>query len=82
MNTLLSDGTLVLETNPWNDDSRQTKTPTILDDPKEVKKGRQKELNTLREVGLMTTVKRASAAGKRVIQMRWVDRGKDGCVKS
>ena len=47
-----------------------------------MKKGRQKELNSLREVGVMKTVKRSSAAGKRVIQTRWVDREQDGCVKS
>ena len=57
----------------------QRKILTILDDRKEEKKGRQKEL---REVGVMTTVKRASAAVKRVIQTRWLGREKDGCVKS
>ena len=55
---------------------------TILDDPEEVMKERQKELNSLKEMGVMTAVKRATAAGKRVIQTRWVDREKDGCVKS
>ena len=81
-NTLLSDETRVLETNPWNDDSGQTKIQTILDDPKEVQKGRQKEPNSLREMGVMTTVKRASAAGTRMIRTRRVDREKVGCVKS
>ena len=33
-------------------------------------------------MGVMTTVKRPSAAGKRVIQTQWVDLEKDGCVKS
>ena len=69
VNTLLGDETRV-ETNPWNDDSGQARILTILDDPKEVKKGRQKELNSLREMGLMTTVKQSSAAGKRVKQTR------------
>ena len=55
---------------------------TILDDPKEVMKGRQKELNSLKEMGVVTAVKRTTATGKRVIQTRWVDREKDGCVKS
>ena len=55
---------------------------TILDDPKEVMKGRQKELNSLKEMGVMTAAKKTAAAGKRVIQTRWVDREKDGCVKS
>ena len=44
--------------------------------------GRQKELNTLIEMGAMTPVKRSEAVGKRVIQTRWVDREKDGRVKS
>ena len=30
----------------------------------------------------MTAVKRTTAAGKRVIQTRWFDQEKDGCVKS
>ena len=30
----------------------------------------------------MSAVKRTTAVGKRVIQTRWVDREKDGCVKS
>ena len=55
---------------------------TILDDPKEVMKGRQKELNSLKEMGAKTDAKRTKAAGKRVIQTRWVDREQDGCVKS
>ena len=45
-------------------------------------KGRQKELNSLRETGAMTAVKRSDAFGKRVIQTRWTDREKDGRVKS
>ena len=55
---------------------------TVLDDPKEMKKGRQKELNSLKEMGALTAVKRSEAVGKRVIQTRWLDRGKDGRVKS
>ena len=62
--------------------SRQTQIFAFLDDPKDAKKGRQKEMNSLREVGVMTIVKRSSAAGHRVEQTRWVDRGNDGCVKS
>ena len=45
-------------------------------------KGRQKELNSLKEMGAMTAVQRPEAAGKRVIQTRWVDREQDGRVKS
>ena len=41
VNTVLSDETSVLETNPWNDDPEQTKILTILDDPKKVKKERR-----------------------------------------
>ena len=51
VNTLLGDETST-DTNPGNDDSRQTKILKILDDPKEVKKGRQKELNSLRETAV------------------------------
>ena len=54
VNTLLSDET-VPETNPC-EDSEQPKMLTILDDPKEVMKGRGKELNSLREIGVMTVV--------------------------
>ena len=53
VNTFLTDETGVL--NPWSDGSRQTKILTILDDPQEVKKGRQKELNSLKDMGVMTT---------------------------
>ena len=45
-------------------------------------KGRQKELNSLKEIGAMTAVQRPEAAGKRMIQTRWVDRERDGRVKS
>ena len=83
VNTLTSDET-VPETN-LDEDSELPRMLTILDDPEEVMKGRQKELNSLKKMGVMTAVKRTTAAGKRVIQTRWVDRekdGKDGCVKS
>ena len=33
-------------------------------------------------MGAMTAVKRSDAVGKQVIQTRWVDREKDGRVKS
>ena len=56
---------------------------SALDDPEEMLKERQqKELNSLKEMGAMTVVKRSEAVGKRVIQTRWVDREKDGRVKS
>ena len=71
----------VPETN-LDEDSELPRMLTILDDPEEVMKGRQKELNPLKEMGVMTAVKRTTAAGKRVIQTGWVDREKDGCVKS
>ena len=45
-------------------------------------KRRQKELNSLKEMGTMTVVKRSEAVCKRTIQTRWVDRWKDGRVKS
>ena len=80
VNTLTSDET-VPETN-FGEDSELPRMLTILDDPKEVIKGRQKELNSLKGMGVMTAVKRTTAAGKRVIHTRWVDRAKDGCVQS
>ena len=39
-------------------------------------------MNALNEMGAMTVVKRFEAVGKRVIQTRWLDREKDGRVKS
>ena len=64
-----------------NDDNEMPKL-TVLDDCEEMMKGRQKELNSLIEMGTMTVVKRSEAVGKRTIQTRWVDREKDGRVKS
>ena len=55
---------------------------TVQDDYEEVMKGRQKELNSLQEMGAMTVVKRSEAVGKRAVQTRWVDREKDRRVKS
>ena len=63
-----------------NEDNEMPKL-TVLDDYEEMMKGRQKELNSLKEMGTMT-VKRSEAVGKRTIQTRWVDREKDGRVKS
>ena len=57
-----------------NEDNEMPKL-TVLDDYEEMIKGRQKELNSLKEMGTMTI-------GKRTIQTRWVDREKDGRVKS
>ena len=64
-----------------NEDNEMPKL-TVLDDYEEMMKGRQKELNSLKEMGTMTVVKRSEAVGKRTIQTRWVDREKDGRVKS
>ena len=61
---------------------RRRKSCQILGDHEEMMKGRKKELNPLKEMGAMTAVKRPEAAGKRVIQTRWVDREQDGRVKS
>ena len=52
------------------------------EDHEEIVKGRQKKLNSLKETGTMTVVKRSEAVGKRAIQTRSVDREKDGRVKS
>ena len=64
-----------------NEDNEMPKL-TVLDDYEEMMKGRQKELNSLKETGTMTVVKRSEAVGKRTIQTRWVDCEKDGRVKS
>ena len=64
-----------------NEDNEMPKL-TVLDDYGETMKGRQKELNSLKEMGTMTVVKKSEAVGKRTIQTRWVDREKDGRVKS
>ena len=70
----------MLEANS-NEDNEMPKL-TVLDDDEEMLKGRQKELNSLKQMGTMTVVKRSEAVGKRTIQTRWVDREKDGRVKS
>ena len=64
-----------------NEDNEMPKL-TVLEDYEEMMKGRQKELNSLKEMGTMTVVKRSEAVGKRTIQTRWVDCEKDGRVKS
>ena len=64
-----------------NEDNEMPKF-TVLDDYEGMMKGRQKELNSLKEMGTMTVVKRTEAVGKRTIQTRWVDRERDGRVKS
>ena len=68
------------ETNS-NEDNEMPKL-TVLDDYEEMMKGRQKELNSLKEMGTMTVVKRSETVGKRTTHTRWVDREKDGRVKS
>ena len=70
----------VQETNP-DEDSEMPKL-TVLDGHEEMTKGRQKELNSLKEMGAMTVVKRSEAVGRRAIQTRWADREKDGRVQS
>ena len=64
-----------------NEDNEMPKL-TVLDDYQEMMRRRQKELNSLKEMGTMTVVKKSEAVGKRTIQTRWVDREKDGRVKS
>ena len=62
-----------------NEDNEMSKL--TVPDYEEMMKGRQKELNSLKEMGTVTVVKRSEAVGKRTIQTRWVDREKDGRVK-
>ena len=70
------------EEKPWREEVQRMKILSDLDDYEEMMKRRQKELNSLKEMGTKTVVKRSEAVGKRVIQARWVDREKDGRVKS
>ena len=70
------------EAKPWSEELEKTRILTVLADHEEMMKGRQKELNSLKDKGAMTAVKRPEAVGERVIQTRWVDREKDGRVKS
>ena len=72
------------ENMPKADSNEDNEMPelTVLDDYEEMMKGKQKELNSLKEMGTMIVVKRSEAVGKRTIQTRWVDREKDGRVKS
>ena len=65
VNTLKKDDTAP-ETKPNEDD--EIPKLTVLDDHEEMKKGRQKELNSVKEMGAMTVVKRSEAVGKRTIQ--------------
>ena len=51
------------ETNP--DEDNEMPKLTVLDDHEEMVKGRQKELNSLKEMGAMTVVKRSEAVGKK-----------------
>ena len=61
---------------------QKTRILSVLDDHEEMMKGPQKQLNSLKEMGAMIAVKRSEAVGKRVIQTRWVDRERDGRMKS
>ena len=61
-----------------SNEDNETPKFTVLDDYEEMMKGRQKELNSLKEMGTMTVVKKTEAGGKRTIQTRWVDREKVG----
>ena len=60
------------ENMPEVNSNEDNETPkfTVLDDYEEMMKGRQKELNSLKEMGTMTVVKRTEAVGKRTIQTR------------
>ena len=76
VNRLLDDETGE-EEKPWSEEVQRMKILSALDDNEEMVKGRQKELNQLKEMGNMTVVRRSEAAGKRVIQTRWVDRERE-----
>ena len=79
VNPLTKDET-VQETNP--DEDNEMPKLTVLDVHEEMMKGRQKELNSLKEMCAMTVVKTSEAVGRRAIQTRWIRREKHGRVKS
>ena len=63
------------EAKPWSDESEKTGILTVLVcHHKEMMKGRQKELSSLKDMSAMTAAKRSEAVGKRAPQTRWVDR--------
>ena len=64
------------------DEGHEMPKLTMLDNHEEMMKGRQKELNSLKEMGCDDSCERYEAVGKRAVQTRWVDREKDGRVKS
>ena len=61
------------ETNAQSDDAERVKIRTLLDDPSEVKRGRQKELNSLKERGRRDDVEAIISRRNQVIWTRWVD---------
>ena len=69
VNTLLNDETGE-EEKPWREEVQRMKILSALNDYEEMMKGRQKELNSLKEMGTMTVVKRSEAVSKRVLQTR------------
>ena len=79
VSTLTKDDTAPV-TNP--DEDNEMPKLTVLDDHEEMMKGRQNELNLLKEMGAMTVVKKSETVGTRAIQTPWVDRERDGRVKS
>ena len=62
VNTLLNDETGE-EEKPWSEEVQRMKILSVFDDYEEMMKGRQKELNSLQEMGAMTVVKRSEAVG-------------------
>ena len=53
---------------PWREEVQKTNILSVLGDHEDMMKGRQKELNSLKEMGAMTAVTRSVAVGKRVIK--------------
>ena len=80
VNTILNDDTCE-EARTWREKVQKTNILSVRGDHEDMMKGRQKELNSLKEMGAMTAVTQSVAVGKQVIQTRWVDREKDGRVK-
>ena len=64
------------------DEGHEMPKLTVLDNHEEMMKGRQKELNSLREMGAMTVVKGMKQLAKERFKHDGADREKDGRVKS
>ena len=72
VNTLLNDETGE-EEKLWSEEVQRMKILSVLDDYEEMMKGRQKNLNSLKEMGAMTVVKRQGCHSARDVLTNTID---------